>query len=258
MSLARWRAAGLVWPSVMTILGFAVLVGLGTWQLQRKTWKEDLIAAVEARVGAPPRPLDTVDLADPGPVGAEYTRVTATGRFVHGEERYFYMPGRGGPGWLVITPLVRDDGSAVLVNRGWVPDRLRDPSTRPAGQTTGPVTVVGLLRRPDPEPGWFAAQNDPARRLWYWRDIEGMWRCRPGTDATPDCRTLTTATRRLPLMIDAAAEPANPGGWPRGGTTRLDIPNRHLEYVLTWYGLAATLLAVFAAFAVTRLRAVRD
>ena len=48
-----------------------------------------------------------------------------------------------------------------------------------------------------------------------------------------------------------------PGGLPRGGVTRLDLPNRHLEYALTWYGLALTLIGVYGAFAASRLRLAR-
>ena len=59
----------------------------------------------------------------------------------------------------------------------------------------------------------------------------------------------------VPVFVDAEARPANPGGWPRGGTTVLKLPNRHLEYAVTWFGLAATLIGVFGAFAVARLRA---
>ena len=58
----------------------------------------------------------------------------------------------------------------------------------------------------------------------------------------------------MPFTIDADARPEPPGGLPRGGVTRLDLPNRHLEYALTWYGLALTLIGVYAAFAASRLR----
>jgi surfeit locus 1 family protein len=58
----------------------------------------------------------------------------------------------------------------------------------------------------------------------------------------------------VPFIVDAELDPGLPGGFPKGGVTRLELPNRHLEYALTWYGLAAALVAVFAAFAVTRWR----
>ena len=258
--LARWRAAGLLWPTLLSVAALAVLLGLGTWQLQRKAWKESLIAAITARTRAEPRPLDGHVLLIAGPVGAEYLRVRATGSFVHGQERHVFMPGREGPGWLVVTPLVREDGPLVLVNRGWVPDALRDPAKRPAGQLRGKVDVVGLLRAAE-RPGWFQAVNDPRANAWYWRDVAAMWRCRPGTEASQDCRRLSMPPElkhlpaALPFVLDAEPTPANPGGWPRGGATNLSIPNRHLEYAVTWYGLAATLLGVFAAFARGRLRA---
>jgi surfeit locus 1 family protein len=103
-------------------------------------------------------------------------------------------------------------------------------------------------------PGWFAAENDPARNLWYWPDLPAMT-----ASAFPDGRQVAPGGPQtagtLPLAIDADARPAPPGGLPRGGVTRLQLPNRHLEYALTWYGLAATLIGVYSAFAISRLRA---
>ncbi|MCK9910167.1 hypothetical protein MXD81_13565, partial [Microbacteriaceae bacterium K1510] len=90
----------------------------------------------------------------------------------------------------------------------------------------------------------FIPANDAGRNIWYWRDIDAMASVAAGPDAA--------RVRRF--IVDAEAEPAPPGGWPRGGVTRLTLPNRHLEYALTWYGLAAALVAVFIAFAVTRWR----
>ena len=185
-------------------------------------------------------------LKDPAtrPAGQVEGAVTVTGRFRHGDERHLFTSQGGETGWHIYTPLETEGGNVVLVNRGFVPDRLKDPATRPAGQVEGPVTVTGLLRKPVTH-GWFEPEADRARNMWYWRDLDGFKASlAPGV----------AAERVLPLFVDAAAEPANPGGWPKGGATRLDIPNRHLEYALTWFGLAATLVAVFAAFAWTRLR----
>ncbi len=79
--------------------------------------------------------------------------------------------------------------------------------------------------------------------LWYWRDLDGLFQAAFGAG---------DRVSRAPFFVDAEA-PA-PGGWPKGGATRLELPNRHLEYAITWFGLAAALAAVFAAYAVPRLR----
>jgi surfeit locus 1 family protein len=145
-----------------------------------------------------------------------------------------------------------DPQRIVWINRGWVPDARKAPETRAEGQVPGEVEVRGLVRHV--RAGWFAAQNDPGRNLWYWPDIAAMTAA-----AFPDDpqRAAGGSPRpaSLPLVIEADAKPEPLGGLPRGGVTRLDLPKRHLEYALTWYGLAMTLVGVYFAFAVSRLRA---
>lgn len=237
-----WRS--LLWPAVMTALALPILLGLGVWQLERLAWKEGLIASINAGLDKPPAPLEQPPDAWKTLATHEYLPVSVTGRFRHADERHLFTSQGGETGWHIYTPLETEGGHVVLVNRGFVPDRLKDPATRPAGQVEGVVTVTGLLRKPVTH-GWFEPEADGARNMWYWRDLDGF---------TASLAPGVAAERVLPLFVDAAAEPANPGGWPRGGATRLDIPNRHLEYALTWFGLAVTLVAIFAAFAWTRLR----
>lgn len=240
--LQRWIDARLVWPTVLTLLGLAVLIGLGTWQLQRKAWKEGIVARIEARVTAPPVPLAQV-AARLGPgADVEYTHVSVTGRFHHDKERYLYAPGKSGLEWHVLTPLETEPGRIVWINRGSVPDARRVPGTRIEGQVPGTVTVAGLVRQP--QSAAFTPVNDVARNIWHWADIEGLTR-----SAFP-----AGAVTALPVVVERDAGPPVPGGLPQGGVTRLSIPNRHLEYAVTWYGLALTLIGVFAAFAYKRLR----
>ena len=246
VALTRWRQAGLVWPSLLALAGLAVLIGLGSWQMSRKAWKEGLLAQIAARVKAEPLPLSEAlkRWHDGGDV--EYLHVGLTGRFLHGRERLvFAVDERLGPGFHVYTPLITAERQLVLVNRGFVPVPLEDAARRPNGQVSGEVTVTGLVRRPAPA-GWFTPASEPQRNRFYWPDYQGML----GAEQKADAEKLTPA----PFFVDADAAPANPGGLPRGGVTRLALPNRHLEYALTWYGLALALIGVFAAFARGRLR----
>jgi len=239
--LQRWLDARLVWPTVLTLFGLAVLCGLGTWQLQRKAWKEGIVARIEARVTAPPVPLaEFAARLSPG-ADIEYTHVSATGRFHHDKERYLYAPGKSGLEWQVLTPLETAPGRIVWVNRGSVPDRRRAPDTRNEGQVAGTVAVAGLVRQP--QAATFTPANDVAGNIWHWADIDGLTR-----SAFPN-----GGVTALPVVIERDAMPAPPGGLPQGGVTRLSIPNRHLEYAVTWFGLALTLIGVFAAFAWKRL-----
>jgi len=241
--LRTLREKHLLWPSVTMIAALVVLISLGNWQMQRLAWKNHLIAAIAERAHAVPVSLAAADEAAQRGEDYEYTRVEATGRFLHDREAHLYaLDATHGPGFYIITPLKLDDGSVVLVNRGFVPNDLKSPSRRPAGQITGEVHIVGLLRAPEAQ-RMFVPTNNAGRNIWYWRDIAAM-----GAAAAEG------GARVHPFFIDAEAEPAVPGGWPKGGVTRLELPNRHFEYALTWYGLAAALVAVFAAFAAGRWR----
>lgn len=256
--LARWRAAGLIWPSILTVLMLPVLIGLGTWQWQRMAWKADLIAKLEARAKAEPvsytSALGEFVKSDPdlktGDV--EYLRVRVTGTFDYGEERHVYAPRTSSQGWNVFTLLNVEGGQPpVYINRGWVSDKFKDPATRAEGQISGPVTITGLARLDEPT-SMFAAPNDPKSNRWYQRDT---WALRWGEKGppSPSERQMMQLQGYAPFSIDAEAEPANPGGWPKGGTTAVKLPNSHLQYVVTWYGLALTLIVIFAVFARQRL-----
>ncbi|MCC7252202.1 SURF1 family protein [Hyphomicrobium sp.] len=242
--LRRTGLRGLIWPAVFTLAMLPVLIGLGVWQLQRLAWKEGLMASIADGLGKPPAPLEQPPEAWKGLADKEYRPVSVVGHFRHQDERRLFATAGNTMGWHIYTPLQTEGGRLLFVNRGFVPDALKDPASRAAGEVAGQVTVTGLVRKPGSK-GWFEPDADLARNIWYWRDLEGM---------TASLASEQDRARVLPFFVDAAVEPANPGGWPKGGVTRLDIPNRHLEYALTWFGLAATLVAVFAAFAWTRLR----
>jgi surfeit locus 1 family protein len=254
--MRRWLDAGLLWPSVLTLIILPALVGLGTWQWNRLVWKQDLIAKLEARVKAEPVSY-TAALAELVKTGdVEYARVKVTGTLDHTQERHVYAPRASSQGWNVFTPLRPEGGFAVYINRGWVPDKLKDPATRPDGQIAGPVTVTGLIRG-DEKQTMFAAPNDAKGNKWFQRDT---WAMRWGEKGPPprDQIDLMKAEVYAPFSIDAEAEPVNSGGWPKGGTTEVHLPNSHLQYVVTWYGLALTLIGVFAVYAHQRLAAAKS
>jgi surfeit locus 1 family protein len=244
--LKALREKGLLWPSVMTVAALVLLISLGNWQMQRLAWKEGLIAAIEARTHADP--IDAAEIETRAADGSdiEYTRAKVAGRLLNEKELHLYaLDSKYGPGYHVITPLERDDGSIVFINRGYVPLDLKDPAKRAQGQRDGEVEIVGLVRHPETA-GTFTPDNDTAANIWYWRDLDGMAAAALGPDHA----------RVAPFYIDAEAGRAasDAGSWPKGGVTRLELPNRHLEYALTWYGLAVALIAIFAAFAIPRWR----
>ena len=213
----------------MTI-GFA---WLGTWQLERRVWKRDLIARVEQRLAAPPA-------AAPGPrewskvtrSNDEYRRVRLTGTFVPDRRTLVSATTMLGPGYWLMVAFRDARGFTVLINRGFVPSA--DTVTSPGGGS-----VTGLLRLTEPR-GDLLRTNDAARDRWFSRDVAAI-----------------AATQRLgaaaPYFVDATASGGS--GYPRGGLTVVAFSNNHLVYALTWYALAVlTAAATIVAF---RTRAAR-
>ena len=215
---------------------FLLLVGLGTWQLERLQWKLGLIAEITRNMAAPPIDLDqALQLSN-----TQYRRIRLVGRFENSRETYWYTTGpKGGAVFHLLTPFRLDDGREMIVDRGYVPAGLRDPNSRAGSEPKGRTTVVGIWRTAD-RPGPFTPAPELARRVWFARDIVAIARA----------EHLTLATSAL---LEATASPGA-NGWPRGGQTRVDIPNDHLQYALTWFLLAAALLAVYFAYHHTRGR----
>jgi len=236
-----WRS--LLAPAVATLVALAILIGLGVWQLERKAWKEGLIAQIQTRAYGPPVAIaPQTDWPTWKAQDDEFRHVRMTGTFLHEFETPVHglAPSPGGvqQGFFLFTPLRLSGGGTVMVNRGFVPTELRDPAKRPGSQPTGEVTVTGLVRAPEPK-GWFVPENKPAENQWFTRDAP----------AIAAAKGLTVA----PFYV-AADDIRDPGGWPKGGQTSLDLPNNHLQYAFTWFGIAATLVGVFGTFAWKRLQ----
>jgi surfeit locus 1 family protein len=204
-------------------LATLVFAGLGIWQIQRLSWKLDLIARVEARLEAPP-------VAAPGPAqwdgitvaADEYRRVVLQGRYLEAPETLTMAVTERGPGFWVLAPFRADAGFTVLVNRGFVPEGQRAATER--RKVTGEAArVVGLLRLNEPDGGFLRA-NDPAAGRWYSRDVVVIAQARG-------------LGQSAPYFVDADAA-TEPGPLPQGGMTQISFRNTHLVYALTWFCLA--------------------
>lgn len=223
--------------ALLATIGF---VALGIWQVERRAWKLDLIARVDARIHAPAAPIpDAAQWASLDPNAYEYRRVRVTGTFLHDRETLVQALTARGAGFWVLTPLHTAQGM-VLVNRGFVPAERRDPTARQQGQMAGETGVTGLMRVTEPRGGFLRA-NDPASDRWHSRDVAAIARARG-------------LGRVAPFFIDADATP-NAGGYPVGGLTVVSFRNTHLVYALTWFVLAAMSLA--AAILLLRSRKAR-
>jgi surfeit locus 1 family protein len=231
--------------AVAAVLLFCAFLSLGTWQVQRRAWKLDLIARVEQRVHAPVVPPPTPgEWTQVSAANSEYRHVQATGAFLNDSETLVQALTDLGAGFWVLTPLRLADGTVVLVNRGFVPPEQRERSAHGASEATTAATVTGLLRITEPK-GWFLRRNDPAKNLWHSRDVQ----------AIAAARGLGLA-RVAPYFIDQEADVASEGAArgansaPVGGLTVIAFRNTHLTYAITWYGLAS--LVVVGAWIVIR------
>ncbi len=217
--------------TIATALMFAFLVGLGAWQIHRLHWKLGLIAEAHANLAAPPLTLDQALALG---AKADYRRVTLSGRFDNAHEAYVFTTGPdGGAVYHVLTPFILADGRAAMIDRGIIPQSLRDPGTRQAGQLSGVRQIEGVWSPPD-SPGLFTPAPDLKTRVWYDREVAAI--------ARADGVRLAA-----PTLIEAGSAP-NPGGWPKGGQTVVYFYNEHLQYAVTWFALAAGLLVIYLAY----------
>lgn len=220
MALRLFGIRPLLWPTLMTLPAVLGALALGTWQVQRLQWKNELIAERQARRDAPPlAKLPERFIA----AEHEFRKVRVTGRFLHDKEMYLAARSfRGNAGYHVITPLAVFPGH-VLVDRGWIPLDRKSPETRKPGNAEGEVTVEGYLRA-ETGPGWFTPKNEPDKNFWFFVDIAAMAKAHG-------------VGKVEPFYIEAG--PAeNPGGYPIGGQTRFELPNDHLQYAITWFAMA--------------------
>lgn len=214
----------LLGPLLSTLVMLAVLVGLGTWQMQRRAWKLGLLAKIEAAEQAAPVPL--------GPDLPPFAKVEATGTLRLDLAAGYGAEARETPrgtvlGTQLIVPLQREDGPPVLVDLGWLPEGAALPVA------SGPVRVTGYLRPAD-HAGWFTPADDPARRRFYALEPAAIG----AALGMPSLQPFT--------LVAVGAAP--PPGAPDPARHLPTLPNNHLQYAITWYSLALVLVAVFASW----------
>jgi len=217
--------------------------GLGCWQIQRLGWKKNLIKELDAKTkGAPAELPDDLNELE----HKEYYNFKVKGVFEHDKEMFIsprqelgleesgdrggMVSSSHGIGSHVITPLVITqgihEGLRIIINRGWVPLKKMDPTTRVQGQIEGEVEIVGILRHTDK--GSYVADNDKQSNVWQKRDLYG----------------LAEKLNALPVFLDANIASSVEGG-PIGGQTRVNLRNEHMSYILTWFSLSVLTSAMW-------------
>ena len=222
----------LFWPTAVALPALLVLLWLGTWQVQRLEWKNNLIANFESRATAAPIDLPTA----PVDGDMEFRRLALTGSFDHSQE--VFMTGRtyeGNAGFHIVTPFTLTDGRVVLVNRGWVSESYREQSKRPFTLTEGETTIAAILRFPGKK-GYFVPENEPENGFWFTlvpEQIVGHLGLQDVAETTFYAATVRTSDKiKLPIAA----------------RTKTNLRNSHLGYAVTWYGIACALIGVYLAF----------
>ncbi|CUK04945.1 hypothetical protein RUE5091_02654 [Ruegeria denitrificans] len=209
----------ILFPLIFGIVGLAILLSLGAWQVQRLTWKEDLLAEIEGRIAGDSKPLP-VEL---DPEGDRYTPVAISGQMLPGEVHVLVSVKQVGPGYRIIAPFQTGDRT-ILVDRGFVPT-----TAKAVERQIGAMEVTGNLHWPD-EIDSYTPEPDIDENIWFARDVP----------------TLATALNTEPVLLIARSRtdaevtplPVDTAG----------IPNDHLQYAVTWFGLALVWAAMTVYF----------
>ncbi|MBT5187303.1 MAG: SURF1 family protein [Kordiimonadaceae bacterium] len=217
-----------LWPTLATIPMLICLLQLGFWQVERLDWKLSLLDKIDARAKGTPvsLPQDANDMDE-----LEYLRVQVSGSFDNDHEVTMYSVGPNGePGYDLYTPMILANDQQVIVNRGWVPETLKEVNTRPQTQISGDVTITALLRKPWGKL-WYGPENEPENNMWFYGDLEGM----------SDTMNLANT---FPMFLSAEKKNTD-NRFPIAGRTEFNIVNNHLDYALTWFGLAIVLVGIY-------------
>jgi surfeit locus 1 family protein len=221
-----------IWPVVFWAgLGFAILCGLGVWQIFRLGEKEALLASIAARATAAPITLaEAVKRREQGD-DIEFVTIKTKGVFDHAHERQKLSVYDGAPGWEIITPLASEEGMVALVDRGVVPDNLRDTAKRP--ETAELTEVLAIVRAHNSAQGYFDPENNIEKNTWYWWDVPAMLAS----------VSIPADVRVAPFILQAL-----PNGdlqkFPRAAAPQVALSNNHLQYAITWFSLAFVLLVI--------------
>ena len=235
---SRRALAGALGPAIAALIVFAGLIALGNWQLDRKVWKEGLIATLGQRLAAvpselpPPQRWPSLD-----PAVDEFRRVRFAAEILPNEEALVFTSGSAfrpdvsGSGYWVFAPARLPGGGLMVVDRGFVPEGRQDRATRTQGEVAARIEMVGVMRWPE-QPAWFMPQADPGHNLWFVRDPRAIAQAKNWGEVAP-------------FFIELES-PVPPGGLPRPGPLEVNLPDDHLQYAMTWFGLAAVLAVSFA------------
>lgn len=206
---------------IFGLAGLAILLFLGTWQVQRLTWKQEILATIESRIAGEAIALPVV----PDPVADKYQPVQLDGTFAEGELHVLVSVKRVGPGYRIIAPFVTTEGRRILVDRGFVATELKN-----AERPVGAAVIVGNLHWPEEVDG-YTPEADKAGNIWFAREVPEMAEALGTEPVLVIARDPIPGSGVTPLPVDTAG-----------------IPNDHLQYAITWFSLAVVWAAMIVYF----------
>jgi cytochrome oxidase assembly protein ShyY1 len=241
ISAHRRSIAGL---GIFTLLILALLIGLGVWQLQRRLEKHALIAALTERLAAAPEALPPqTQWHELTPARDEFRRVRFSATYDSRPDAMVYGSGSAiredisGPGTWAFLPARLSSGETIAINTGFVQNTMQDRAQQDRAVTrlvTGqPVTLTGYIRFPESAGALTPAEN-PAKRLWFTRDHLAMARALGWGELAP-------------FYIDLES-PLPESGIPKPGPLEVHLKDDHLQYAITWFGLACAVLIAFGVW----------
>ncbi|MDP2622082.1 MAG: SURF1 family protein [Hyphomicrobiales bacterium] len=229
---------GLLSPTIAAVYAFAVLIGLGWWQVERLAWKLALIERFDKAVNAAPIELNRVIAVAGAGENVAFRPLFFRVSPLSEDELHLYTAVRGEAGWRVIVAVRTDSGAVLILDRGFVPEAMKNAARPPLEAQT---RFIGRVELPETQE-LFTPDNEPQRNNWYWRDLKAM------------ARALGQGHAALVPFYVLLESPAPAGGWPRPEAVPEPPRNPHLGYALTWFGLAAALAGVYMAFVLKTLR----
>jgi surfeit locus 1 family protein len=243
--MERQNSHYLLSATLVAFCAFCILIALGLWQLNRKVWKEGIIAQITQQAKTEPLllPPECHWTSWEKKIGS-YRYVKVSGKLLTNQELRFHTPSPvdssagNSPGFFVLTPLVQNDGSIVILNRGFMP--IHAPYALSSSAEQEEKTFIGFIRPPEKR-GWLMPENNPEKNQWFVQD--------------PQMIAETYGFKRVaPFLIDIVRLPEEPLrlNTPMGRNRIPAIPNDHLGYALTWFGLAGALLAVYTLWILQR------
>ena len=214
---------------IVVMISFILLCSLGIWQLQRLSWKNQVIKEISLKIDAHAidLPANIDDVQD-----LKFRLVKVKGTYLHDKEIHLYAGSRtvkGEPGYFILTPLYTNDQRYVIINRGWVPQKLKSASNRMQTLTKGPVEIEGYFFEKEKKT-WTTLNNDLNKNVWLWMDLPSM-----------------RQHLALPLLDGVIIRKKMDDHELPSGKELLTahIRNDHLTYVITWFSAAVSLLIIY-------------